>query len=75
MSRLQENSFSQGLHLKHIGSSTIIFITKLKTNLAVKQGMDRIEQIGSCSREAVGEGYGESYSLEKLHSYIVKLQL
>ena len=36
--------------------------------------VDMINQIGGWSREGVGERYGDGYSLEKLHSYMTKLQ-
>ena len=35
--------------------------------------VDMIDQIGGWSREGVGEGYGEGYSLKKLHSYMTRL--
>ena len=40
---------------------------------AVECPSDRIDQIGGWTREGVGEGYGEGYSLNSMGQYLSKI--
>ncbi len=77
----RSNSASAALNKwlkEHAGVSATVhgFRHSLRDRLrAVEAPMDMIHQLGGWSKQSIGEGYGEGYSLSKLHKWMLKIEI